>query len=463
MKLSVVILAAGKGSRMKSAMPKVLHKIADKPMLEHVIASAQALRADQIFVVYGHGGDEVKNSLTAYPEIRYVEQKEQLGTGHAVLQALPHIADADRVLVLYGDVPLTPLPTLRGLLEDYPENGLSFLTAVADDPSNYGRVIRNIRNQVMAIVEQIDASPAQLAIREVNSGILYASAASLKHWLGKADSNNAQGEIYLTDCIRIASDEALPVHAVIASEEWQVAGVNNRAQQAALERVYQTNLARSLMDEGVGLIDPARIDIRGSLKAGIDTTIDVNCVFGGRVEIGKDCYIGANCVIRDSVIGDHVVIKPNTVIEQAALGNDCTVGPFARLRPGTELLGDSHIGNFVEVKKSIIGKRSKVNHLSYVGDTEVGDRVNIGAGTITCNYDGANKHQTIIEDDVFVGSNSQLIAPVRIGAGATIGAGSTVCTDVNPQKLVLSRVRQREINDWKRPAKRDPVIVNGRV
>ncbi|MAZ66999.1 MAG: UDP-N-acetylglucosamine diphosphorylase/glucosamine-1-phosphate N-acetyltransferase [Kangiellaceae bacterium] len=454
MALSVVILAAGKGTRMKSSLPKVLHTLADRPLVEHVIDSAQALNPSKVVVVYGHGGEAVPQALSGHSNLSFVCQQEQLGTGHAVAQALPLIDDNDQVLVLYGDVPLTPIDVLQKLTDSQPDEGISVLTVMADDPTGYGRIIRDQKNQVRAIVEQKDASPEQQLINEVNSGIVIAKAASFNRWLSQIDTNNAQGELYLTDCIGLADKDGVEVVGHLASHEWQVAGVNNRKQLADLERVYQRLLTDDLMDQGVSFYDPARVDIRGELSAGQDCSIDINCVFSGTVALGNNVSIGPNCVICNTVIGDNVVIKANSVIEDAKVGTDSTVGPFARLRPGAELKGDSHIGNFVEVKKATIGVGSKVNHLSYVGDASVGDKVNIGAGTITCNYDGANKYQTIIEDNVFVGSDSQLVAPVTIKQGATIGAGSTITADVNEGVLVLSRTKQREISGWKRPVKK---------
>ncbi len=451
MDTSVVILAAGKGTRMKSKLPKVLHRLADRPLVEHVVDAARSIGAGQTIVVYGHGGEAVPSTL-AHLDVEWVEQKEQLGTGHAVEQALPAIDDDRMVLVLYGDVPLTRPETLERLLDVAGPETVGLLTVTLDDPTGYGRIVRE-DGKVVAIVEHKDATPEQLAINEVNTGILAAPARLLRRWLGKLENDNAQGEFYLTDIIAMAVAEGLTVETAAPEEEAEVLGVNNKAQLAELERHYQRRIASELMMEGVTLRDPARIDVRGSLRCGRDVEIDVNVLFEGEVVVGDDVTIGPNCVIRDSRIEDGATILANTVIEEARVGAGSRVGPFARLRPGTELEGGNHVGNFVEIKKAVIGRGSKVNHLTYVGDARVGERVNIGAGTITCNYDGANKHLTEIGDDVFVGSSTQLVAPVKVGDGATIGAGSTITREVSPGVLALSRAKQVEIKGWKRPQK----------
>ncbi len=451
MDTSVVILAAGKGTRMKSKLPKVLHRLADRPLVEHVVDAARSIGAGQTIVVYGHGGEAVPSTL-AHLDVEWVEQKEQLGTGHAVEQALPAIDDDRMVLVLYGDVPLTRPETLERLLEVAGPETVGLLTVTLDDPTGYGRIVRE-DGKVVAIVEHKDATPEQLAINEVNTGILAAPARLLRRWLGQLENDNAQGEFYLTDIIAMAVAEGLTVETAAPEEEAEVLGVNNKAQLAELERHYQRRIASELMMEGVTLRDPARIDVRGSLRCGRDVEIDVNVLFEGEVVVGDDVTIGPNCVIRDSRIEDGATILANSVIEEARVGAGSRVGPFARLRPGTELKGGNHVGNFVEIKKAVIGRGSKVNHLTYVGDARVGERVNIGAGTITCNYDGANKHLTEIGDDVFVGSSTQLVAPVKVGDGATIGAGSTITREVSPGVLALSRAKQVEIKGWKRPQK----------
>ncbi|WMS86011.1 bifunctional UDP-N-acetylglucosamine diphosphorylase/glucosamine-1-phosphate N-acetyltransferase GlmU [Pleionea litopenaei] len=452
MGLSVVILAAGQGTRMRSSLPKVLHPIAGKPMLQHVVDTCKSLRADQIFIVYGHGGDLVKQAIQE-PTVTWVEQKEQLGTGHAVAQVKDHLKDDDQVLILYGDVPLIHHDTLYELLTTYPTGGISLLTNLMQDPTGYGRIIRDDENRVVGIVEQKDASTEQLLINEVNTGILAAGAADLKRWLSNLSSNNAQGEFYLTDVIGFAANDQREIITAAPNNQSEVEGVNNRMQLAALERDFQYQCAQNLMAGGVTLLDPYRFDLRGKLTVDPDVTLDVNVIIEGNVVIETGTRIGANCILRDCHIGKHCDIKPNSIIEQANLGDDCSVGPFARLRPGTELANDAHIGNFVEVKKSKIGEGSKANHLAYIGDAIIGKKVNVGAGTITCNYDGANKHQTIIKDGAFIGSDTQLVAPVTVGENATIGAGSTIAKDVNDDVLCITRVKQKEITGWQRPVK----------
>lgn len=452
-KLSVVILAAGKGTRMYSDLPKVLHNIAGKPMVKHVIDTAKQLNADNIHLIYGHGAELLQQRLADEP-VNWVLQAEQLGTGHAMQQAAPFFADDENIVMLYGDAPLITAETLQKLIAAKPENGIALLTAHLDDPTGYGRIIRQDGN-VVAIVEQKDASPEQLAIQEVNTGVMVSSGASFKKWLAKLDNNNAQGEYYMTDVIKFANQDGCQVVAVPASDIMEVEGSNNRLQLAELERYYQRKQAEKLLLAGVSLRDPNRFDLRGEILHGKDVEIDVNVIIEGNVKLGDRVKIGAGCIIKDCVIGDDVEIKPYSVFEDALIGEQAQIGPFSRLRPGTELAAETHIGNFVEVKKSHIGKGSKVNHLSYVGDSEIGSNCNIGAGVITCNYDGANKFKTIIGDDVFVGSDSQLVAPVKIANGATIAAGTTVTKNIAQDELVISRVPQRHIQGWQRPKKKD--------
>ena len=454
MSLNVVILAAGKGTRMRSKLPKVLHKIANKPLVEHVIDTAQQLNPSKIVVVYGHGGDIVPNTLSNL-DVSWVEQTEQLGTGHAVEQALPLCEENATVLVLYGDVPLTQLSTLENLSAITLESGnVGLLTAVLDDPTGYGRIVRDVRHKVQRIVEQKDASEVELDIKETNTGIVSARKNDLDKWLSSLENNNAQGEYYLTDIIELAVADGLEVITAQAEHIWEVAGINNKIQLADLERKYQLLVAEDLLTQGATLLDPARLDVRGKLNIGQDVCIDVNCVFEGENLLGNDVSVGPNCVIINSTIGDGVSIKANSVIENARIGDKCDIGPFARIRPDTVLAEDVKIGNFVEVKKATISSGSKVNHLSYIGDTKMGSNVNIGAGTITCNYDGANKHLTEIGDNVFVGSDSQLVAPVKIGDGATIGAGSTITKEAPANELSLSRAKQTLIKGWQRPVKK---------
>jgi bifunctional UDP-N-acetylglucosamine pyrophosphorylase/glucosamine-1-phosphate N-acetyltransferase len=450
MSLTVVILAAGKGTRMKSSMPKVLHAIGDKPLVGHVISTAQSLGAEKICVVVGHGAEQVQAKIDA--DVHWVMQLEQKGTGHAVQQAMPEIDSSDTVLILYGDVPLTREQTLRDLLAVTNENTIGLLTVTLDDPSGYGRIVRE-GGEVMGIVEEKDASDEQKAICETNTGILAIRGDHLGRLLAGLSNNNAQGEYYLTDIFSRARERGIGIATVDAAAEWEVAGVNSRRQLAELERTLQANIAGELMDAGVTLKDPARIDVRGNLKVGTDVTIDVNCVFEGDCEIGDGAVIGPNCVFKNTRIGAGTLVRANCVLEDASVGDDCTVGPFARLRPKAVLADDAHVGNFVEVKNSNIGEGSKVNHLAYVGDADIGRSVNVGAGTITCNYDGANKHRTVMEDDVFIGSNSSLVAPVRIAAGATVGAGSTISRDVEAGALALTRAPQKSLKDWARPSK----------
>jgi len=450
--LHVIILAAGQGSRMKSRLPKVMHPLAGKPLLHHVIDSARALNAEGIHVVIGHGAETVRAGTPA-DDIQWALQSEQLGTGHAVAQALPAVPDNARVLVLYGDVPLTAVKTLQDLTGAVSTDAMAMLTVDLPDPHGYGRIIRNAAGQVTAIVEQKDASDEQLAITEVNSGILAASAGHLKRWLPALSANNAQGEYYLTDVIAMAAEEGLPINVAQPRTAEEVQGVNNRLQLATLERVFQQAQAESLMLAGASLADPARIDVRGSLQVGQDVTIDVGCVFEGKVTLADGVTIGAHCVIRDSDLGQDTRVEPHSIIDGASIAGPASIGPFARMRPGTVLGAGAKVGNFVETKKATIGPGSKVNHLSYIGDATLGAGVNIGAGTITCNYDGVNKHQTSIADGVFVGSNTALVAPVTLGTDAVIGAGSTITNEVADGELGVARARQRNIANWKRPTK----------
>jgi len=450
--LHVVILAAGQGSRMKSALPKVLHPVAGKPMLHHVIETAKKLGAEKIHTVIGHGADQVRASLSD-DSVNWVLQTEQLGTGHAVAQALPHLPDNARVLVLYGDVPLTRKDTLETMVRDLDERNLALLTVNMDNPHGYGRIVRNDQKFVQAIVEQKDATAAQQDIKEVNTGILAVSASHLKQWLPTLSNRNAQGEYYLTDIISMAVNKDLSVTVSQPLTPFEVQGVNNRLQLAELERWYQRQQAERLMTEGASLADPARIDVRGQLTVGNDLWIDVNAVFEGKVSLGSNVVIGPNCVIKDTTIADGAEIKANSVIEGAVVGANAQIGPFARLRPGTQLAANTKVGNFVETKKAVVGEGSKINHLSYVGDASLGRNVNVGAGTITCNYDGVNKHQTVLGDGVFVGSNTSLVAPVKVADQATIGAGSTITRDISEGELAVARGKQRNIAGWERPKK----------
>ncbi|PHM23773.1 D-glycero-D-manno-heptose 1-phosphate guanosyltransferase [Xenorhabdus budapestensis] len=454
---SVVILAAGKGTRMYSDLPKVLHLLAGKPMVQHVIDTAMALGAQQVHLVYGHGGDLMKQTLSsqkiANQKLNWVLQAEQLGTGHAMQQAAPHFADDEDILILYGDVPLIAEDTLERLIKVKPEGGIGLLTAILDNPTGYGRIIRE-NGEVTGIIEQKDATDEQRKINEINTGILVANGGDLKRWLSKLENNNAQGEYYLTDVIALAHKESRQIKAVHPCRLSEMEGVNNRLQLSALERIYQSEQAEKLLLAGVMLLDPARFDLRGKLEHGRDITIDTNVIIEGHVVLGNNVQIGSGCILKNCVIGDGAVISPYTVIEDSEIGSECTVGPFARLRPGSKLAEKAHVGNFVEMKKSFLGLGSKAGHLTYLGDSEIGNNVNIGAGTITCNYDGANKFKTIIGDDVFVGSDSQFVAPVKVDKGATIGAGTTVTKDVAENELVISRVRQTHIQGWKRPVKK---------
>jgi bifunctional UDP-N-acetylglucosamine pyrophosphorylase/glucosamine-1-phosphate N-acetyltransferase len=449
--MNVVILAAGMGKRMQSDLPKVLHALAGKPLLSHVVDTARQLSPSRCCVVYGHGGDKVPSQLAA-DDLQFVLQEPQLGTGHAVMQAVSKLNDDQPTLVLYGDVPLTTVATLRALTQKAGKDKLAILTIAMDDPTGYGRIVRE-ENSIVRIVEQKDATDLERQIREVNTGILVAPTRQLKDWLSRLSNHNAQGEYYLTDIIALAVKDNVVIESAQPSHVWETLGVNSKLQLAELERIYQLNLAHQLLEQGVTLADPARIDIRGELHCARDVNIDVGCVFEGQVYIGQGVSIGAYCVIKNSRIADNANIKPFTHIDEASVGINSQIGPYARLRPGTTLGSDVHVGNFVEIKNSEFGAHSKANHLAYVGDTTVGSRVNIGAGTITCNYDGANKHRTIIEDDAFIGSDTQLVAPVTVGKGATIGAGTTLTKDAPPDSLTVSRARQTTIAGWQRPVK----------
>ncbi|HLT13264.1 MAG TPA: bifunctional UDP-N-acetylglucosamine diphosphorylase/glucosamine-1-phosphate N-acetyltransferase GlmU [Marinobacter sp.] len=450
--LHVVILAAGQGSRMKSALPKVLHPVAGKAMLHHVIDTARQLGAERIHTVIGHGADQVRASLEDVT-VNWVLQTEQLGTGHAVAQALPDLPDEARVLILYGDVPLTRKDTLEAMVSGLDDRNLALLTVDMDNPHGYGRIVRDTDGQVQAIVEQKDATAEQQDIKEVNTGILAVSARHLKSWLPALSNSNAQGEYYLTDIIAMAVNNGLSVTVSQPLNPFEVQGVNNRLQLAELERWYQRQQAERLMTEGATLADPSRIDVRGELTIGNDLWIDVNVVFEGKVTLGSNVSIGPGCVIKDASIADGAEIKAHSLIDGAVVGANAQIGPFARLRPGTELAANTKVGNFVETKKAVVGEGSKINHLSYVGDASLGRNVNVGAGTITCNYDGVNKFRTEIGDGVFVGSNTSLVAPVVIAAQSTIGAGSTITRNVAESELAVARGKQRNIAGWERPKK----------
>ena len=452
MPLDVIVLAAGQGKRMRSDLPKVLHPIAGRPLLAHVLDAARALSPRKTIVVHGHGGEQVR-AVFAGEALEWVLQAEQLGTGHAVRQALPRLEGDGEVLILYGDVPLVRAATLKRLAEAA-RDGLAVMTAEVDDPSGYGRVLRNQAGGVERIVEEKDASSAERAVREINAGFMALGAARLRGWLGKVGNRNAQKEYYLTDLVGFAVNDGVPVVAVKVENPTEVAGVNSKRELAALERVVQRQWARRLMDEGVTLADPARIDVRGTLECGRDVSIDVNCVFQGRVTLGDRVRIGPNCVLRDVSIAADTEVHAFSQLEDSQVGRRCRLGPYARLRPGSALAADVHIGNFVEVKASRLGEGAKANHLSYIGDAELGARVNVGAGTITCNYDGVAKHRTVIEDDCFIGSDATLVAPVRISHGSYIGAGSTITRDTPPGQLTVGRARQVSIPSWKPPKKK---------
>ncbi|WP_444945918.1 bifunctional UDP-N-acetylglucosamine diphosphorylase/glucosamine-1-phosphate N-acetyltransferase GlmU [Microbulbifer sp. VTAC004] len=452
MTIDVVILAAGKGSRMHSDLPKVLHPIGGIPMLGRVIEAARQLGEVEITVVIGHGAEMVREHF-ADSGVHFVEQAEQLGTGHAVAQAIPNFREGATVLVLYGDVPLVKSGTLQSLLSAA-DKGPALLSVEMANPAGYGRIVRDEAGRVLAIVEEKDADADTLAIREVNTGILAAPAELLSRWLPELSCDNAQGEYYLTDVIARSVSEEMAVTGVRASDVLEVSGVNSRSQQAQMERALQHSRALALMNAGTTLFDPARIDIRGSLECDTDVSIDINCIFEGRVTLGKGVQIGPNCLLKNCHLADGTRVEANSIIEDAEVGEACTVGPFARLRPGTELAAGAKVGNFVETKKAKVGVGSKINHLSYVGDAVIGEAVNIGAGTITCNYDGVNKSLTEIGDGAFIGSNTALVAPVKVGSGATVGAGSTITREVGSEELAVARGKQRNINGWQRPTKK---------
>ncbi len=450
--LEIVILAAGKGTRMRSDLPKVLHTLAGKPFLQHVLDRSDELGSENAFVVVGHGAEQVKAKVES-PNIQFVEQLDQLGTGHAVLQALPHFNADATILILYGDVPLIGKETLERLVNMVAGGSMGLLTVTLDNPMGYGRIVRDETGAVTEIVEQKLATEEQLAIQEVNTGVLAVKASDLNRWLPNLSAENAQKEYLLTDIIAMANSEGKAIMTAQPDHEYEVLGVNNRVQQAELERIYQLRLADDLLEKGVTLLDPARFDCRGKLTTGKDCVIDVNCVFEGNVTLGDGVSIGPNCHIKNATIASDVEIKSHTVIEDAVVGNHAAVGPFARLRPKSNLADHVKVGNFVEVKKANIGVNSKVSHLSYIGDAEIGQNVNIGAGTITCNYDGVNKFVTSIGDGVFVGSNTALVAPVSLGEQVTVAAGSVVTVDVQNDALAVARARQRNIDGWVRPTK----------
>ncbi len=455
MKIKTGILAAGQGTRMRSARPKVLHRIAGKALLEHVYDMSSQLDNNTVNVVYGHGAELVLQELQ-HLSVNWIEQQQQLGTGHAVQQAVDHIEDQDVVLILYGDVPLLKLETVKELLGMVSENSLGLLTVELKDPKGYGRIVRDQGDRVIKIVEEKDADDKIRQINEVNTGILSLKGKRLKNWLSNLENNNAQKEYYLTDIIEMAVQDEVRIETVQAETLDEVLGVNDRIQLSHLERVFQKEQAAQLMSQGVTLLDPSRFDLRGKIETiGTDVEIDINVVLEGELNLGNNVKIGANCIIKNAVIGDNVEILPNCVIEDATVGTGSRIGPFARLRPQTELSGQVHIGNFVEIKKSKVAEGSKINHLSYVGDSIVGSGVNIGAGTITCNYDGVNKHQTIIEDGAFIGSDSQLVAPVKVGKNATIGAGSTITKNTPEDQLTLTRAKQISLKSWLRPTKQE--------
>ncbi|MBN3800001.1 bifunctional UDP-N-acetylglucosamine diphosphorylase/glucosamine-1-phosphate N-acetyltransferase GlmU [Burkholderia sp. Ac-20392] len=451
--MNIVILAAGTGKRMRSALPKVLHPLAGRPLLSHVIDTARTLQPSRLVVVVGHGAEQVQAAVAA-PDVQFAVQAEQLGTGHAVRQALPLLDPAQPTLVLYGDVPLTRASTLQRLVDAAREGRYGILTVTLDDPTGYGRIVRDAAGFVTRIVEQKDASPEQLKIAEINTGIIVTPTAQLSMWLGALKNENAQGEYYLTDVVELAIEAGFEVVTAQPDEEWETLGVNSKAQLAELERIHQRNIADALLVDGVTLADPARLDVRGTLRCGRDVSIDVNCVFEGNVTLADNVTIGANCVIRNASVGAGTRIDAFTHIDGAELGAHTVIGPYARLRPGAQLADEAHVGNFVEVKNAVIGHGSKANHLTYIGDADIGARVNIGAGTITCNYDGANKFRTVIEDDVFVGSDTQLVAPVRVGRGVTIAAGTTIWKDVADGLLALNEKTQTAKSGYVRPVKK---------
>ncbi len=454
MEIEIIILAAGQGTRMNSARPKVLHELGGKPMLAHVISTAQQLTAHKIHVVYGHGGDQVHEQL-GHLDVDWVEQPQQLGTGHAVQQAMPGVGQDNVILILYGDVPLIRTETLSELIATVDDRHMGLLTTTLSDPQGYGRIVRDDNAQVSRIVEHKDASDTERAITEINTGIMAVQARHLHQWLEQLDNNNVQGEYYLTDIIEMAVRDAMTVVATVTDDDIEVTGINDKFQLQTMERAYQTRQANTLMRNGVTMADASRFDLRGTCETGKDVSMDVNVVLEGHVVLGDRVTIGPNVFLHNVTIGDDVKVLANSVLENAEIGAGSRIGPFARIRPETVLAENAHVGNFVEIKKSTVGTGSKINHLSYIGDAEIGSNVNIGAGTITCNYDGANKFKTIIGDNAFIGSDTQLVAPVTVGKGATIGAGSTITRDTPDVKLTLSRSKQITINNWQRPKKKN--------
>lgn len=450
--LSTVILAAGRGKRMYSDLPKVLHPIGGQPMLGRVITTARQLTPDVLVVVYGHGGERVRETFAGDSDLRWAEQAQQLGTGHALKMAMPHLPADGQVLVLYGDVPLIQAETLRRLATAA-GSGVGLLVDTLDDPTGYGRIVRDAHGRVSGIVEQKDASAVQLAIREINTGILVLPAARLAGWLNELGNDNVQGEYYLTDVIALAVRDDVAVTTLAVPASWQAAGVNAKRQLAELERIFQREQANALLDQGVTLLDPSRFDLRGELQCGRDVSIDVGCVFEGRVTLGDGVHIGAHCVLRNVSLAAGCEVQPFSHLDGASVGEGARIGPYARLRPGAELAGHVHVGNFVEIKKSRVGEGSKVNHLTYIGDSDIGRGVNVGAGTVTCNYDGVNKFRTVVEDNAFIGSGTMLVAPVRIEQGATIGAGSVITRTAPTGALTLARAKQMTLSGWQRPKK----------
>lgn len=451
--LDILVLAAGKGTRMRSDLPKVLHPVGGKALVQHVVDTARQVGSERIFIIIGHGAEKVEEKMAA-PDVRFILQAQQLGTGHAVQQALPQLRDDATVLILYGDVPLTRAETLQKLIAHVNDQQMGLLTVNLPDPTGYGRILRDASGAVTAIVEHKDATDEQRQVKEINTGIMAVKAKHLQQWLPQLTNNNAQGEYYLTDIIALARQNGVAIQVEQPNAIEEVEGINNRQQQAALERFYQKQKANELMVAGATLLDPARFDCRGTITVGRDVVIDINCVFEGDVVLGDGVTIEPNCVIINSRIGNNTHIKANSHIEDAAIAGDCDVGPFARLRPGSQLAQGAKIGNFVETKKAVIGEGSKVNHLSYIGDTTIGKKANIGAGTITCNYDGVNKFKTEIGDNAFIGSNSALVAPVKVGTNATVGAGSIITKDVADEELAIARGKQRNIQGWERPKKK---------
>jgi bifunctional UDP-N-acetylglucosamine pyrophosphorylase / glucosamine-1-phosphate N-acetyltransferase len=450
MKLNIVILAAGQGKRMNSQLPKVLHKIGNKPLLHHVLEMANQLNPTKLIIVYGHGGDQVKTAMNkefANNNFIWALQDQQLGTGHALRCALPDLDGEAATLVLYGDVPLISLATLSLMLDQY-ENNVVMLTTNLSNPLGYGRIIRNIQGDILQIVEEKDATESERLIKEVNTGFFILPNMYLPKWLGDLSTKNSQGEYYLTDIIAMANDEEIQVVGINALNDYESMGVNNKLQLSDLECAYQLQQANKLLEQGATILDKHRINIRGNVYVGQDCIIDINCIFEGKVTLGNNITVGAGCILKNIVIGDGVIIKPYSIIEDAEIGANCQIGPYARIRPGTKLIGDAHIGNFVEIKNSTIGVGSKVNHLTYIGDAEIGEKVNVGAGSVTCNYDGRNKFKTIIEDNVFVGSGTMLVAPVTIHEGSIIGAGSVITKDTKANELTVARAKQVTVDGW---------------